>query len=256
MSTTTAEFTTVTPTTGLQRIGRVVRLHFANPWTTIWMPWLILGGIFVLNLSIWYIIFAAADDVDRAGVSRGLQYSGAMFWIFVYMMVVAVQAINITFPFALGYGVTRRDYYLGTSLDFVILSAIYTAGLTILSILEEATGGWGFGGRLFTAVYFGGDWVQRMYVFFVAFLFFFFVGAAFAAVFVRWKATGLTISLIGLAFVVVALLGIVVFTDSAGAIASFFAGAGLVGSASLSLVITALAGILGYLVLRRATPRS
>lgn len=70
------------------------------------------------------------------------------------MMVVAIQVLNLTFPFALGYGVARRDFYLGTTLSFVMLSVGYGALLTVLGYIEEATGGWGLGGKLFTAIYF------------------------------------------------------------------------------------------------------
>lgn len=38
------------------------------------------------------------------------------------MMVVAVQAVNISFGLALGYGTTRRDFSLGTALTFIGLS--------------------------------------------------------------------------------------------------------------------------------------
>ena len=256
MTTSTASFTTVTPTTELQRIGRVVRLHFTNLWTTITLPWIILGVIFAANLAIWMLIyFAQTDAGDRADVGKGMQYSGSSFYIFVYMLVVAIQAINITFPFALGYGVTRRDYYLGTAVQFVILSAIYSIGLTLLGIIERLTNGWGIGGRMFTAVYFGDNWLQNLYIFFVGMLFFFFVGSAFGAVFVRWKGTGLTFLFIGLAALAIGVLALVGLTNSWAAVGGFFATAGLVGSLSWSLVLTAIAGVSAFFVLRRATPR-
>ncbi|CAN5237493.1 hypothetical protein BH11ACT4_BH11ACT4_12520 [soil metagenome] len=254
--TTTAAFTRVAPSTAVQRIGRVVRLHFANPWTTITLPWIILGVIFLANLAIWEIIFIAATNAgDKRDIADGMQYSGSSFYIFVYMAIVAIQAINITFPFALGYGVTRRDYYLGTAVNFVILAAIYSAGLTVLGIIERATNGWGIGGRMFTAVYFGDNWLQNFYIFFVGMLFFFFAGAAFGAVFVRWKGTGLTFVFIGLGALVIGVMALIGLTGSWAAVGSFFASAGLVGSLSLSLLITAVAGVAGFLVLRRATPR-
>jgi len=254
---TTATFNTVVPITGSQRIGRVVRLHFANPWTTIALPWIIIGVIFVANLAIWAIIYySVTGPNDKRDVADGMQYSGSSFYIFVYMLIVAIQAINITFPFALGYGVTRRDYYLGTALNFVILSAIYSAGFTLLGVIERLTNGWGIGGRMFTALYFGDNWLQNFYVFFVGLLFFFFVGAAFGAVFVRWKGTGLTFLFIGLGLLGVALVGVFTLTNSWNSVGAFFDNAGLIGSLSWSLVVTALAGTAGYFVLRRATPRS
>ncbi|QNE47522.1 ABC transporter permease [Glaciihabitans sp. INWT7] len=254
--TTTALFTRVVPTTGTQRIGRIVRLHFANPWGTIVLPWIILGTIFLANLVIWLIVYwSVQGTTNRGDVADGLQYSGSSFYIFVYMLIVAIQAINVTFPFALGYGVTRRDYYLGTAVNFVVLSLIYSTGITVLSIVEELTNGWGVGGCMFTAGYFGGDWPTRFYVFFVALLFFFFVGALFGAIYVRWRASGMVALFIGLGLVGVGIIALLILTDGWSAVGAFFAAAGLVGSVFLSLVVTAIAATAGYVVLRGATPR-
>ena len=86
------------------RILNVVRLHLANPWTAVIMPWLIFGAIFALNWSIWLIVWTAASPADRADVSDGLQWNGAVFYFFVYMLIVAAQAMNATFSYALGLG--------------------------------------------------------------------------------------------------------------------------------------------------------
>jgi hypothetical protein len=246
------------PPSPLQRITSVVRLQVANPWTTLILPWIILGLIFVANLTIWWIILSTvSSEADRADVRDGLQYSGAGLYIFVYMMVVAVQSISVTFPFALGYGVTRRDYYLGASLTFVLLSAIYAVGLTILAAIEEATNGWGLGGRMFTAIYFGeGSWPERLFIFFAALLFFFFVGAAVATVWVRWKANGVTAFFVALGVLVIGAVALLTFTASWKGVGDFFAATGFVGSFAWSLIITAIAGITGFFILRRATPKS
>jgi hypothetical protein len=257
MTMATASFTRVVPTTGAQRIGRIVRLHFANPWGTIVLPWIILGTIFGANLAIWLIVYwSVQGTASRGDVADGMQYSGSSFYIFIYMLVVAIQAINVTFPFALGYGVTRRDYYLGTALTFVLLSFFYSAGITVLSIIEEVTNGWGVGGRMFSAVYFGDSWPVRFYIFFVGLLFFFFVGALFGSIFVRWKATGMVALFVGIGLVGVGIVALLIATRGWSAVGGFFASAGLVGSISLSLVTTALAGTAGFFVLRRATPRA
>lgn len=248
--------TTFRPASAVGRVFNVVRLHLANPWTAIILPWIILGIIFVANLAIWAIIYYSVDAVDRADVSEGLQYSGAATYIFVYMMVVAITAMSITFPFALGYGVTRRDFYLGSAVTFILLSVMYTAGLTILSIIEEATGGWGFGGRMFTAVYFGEDTLQRIFIFFVAFLFFFFFGAAIATVWVRWKATGVTAFFVVVTAIIIAAAAVLTFTGNWQLVGNFFVGAGLVGSFAWSLVITVISAVTGFFILRRATPRA
>lgn len=244
------------PASPVRRITRVAKLHFANPWTTLGLPWIILGVIFVGSLTIWWLIYSAIPAANRDTAFEGTQYSGTSSFIFIYMMVVAIQAISITFPFALGYGVTRRDYYLGSSLAFVILAAIYTTGLTILGAIEKATNGWGMGATLFAPTYFGNTALERIFVEFVLFLFFLFFGSAVAAVWVRWKATGVSVFFIVVGALLIALFALATFTDSWVAVGETFAQLGVLGVASWSLVITAISGVAGFVLLRRATPRN
>jgi hypothetical protein len=245
---------TARPAGTLSRITRVVKLHFANPWPVIITPWLILGLIFVVNLAIWWIVATAGGNSQE--VSDGFQYSGASFYIFVYMLVVAVMAVNQSFAYALGFSSTRRDYYLGTALTFVILSAIYTAGFAVLGAIERATEGWGLQGSMFDSMFFGEGPLEQAFCVFVAFLFFFFVGAASGAVFVRWRAIGLTTFFAVLALVLVGGAALLTLTGNWPAFGAFFANAGFVGSYAWSLVLTAIAAVAGFFLLRRATPRS
>jgi hypothetical protein len=254
--TTTA--TTRQPAGSFERITRITRLLLANPWTTIAMPWIVIGGIFVVNWLIWLIMFSNLSGSDAADAREGIQYSGASSWMFVYMFIIAVQAINLAFPLALGYGATRRDFYLGTSVTFVVLSAMYAVGLTILSVIEQLTNGWGLGGTMFTAIYFGGDvaWYVRLGIFFCGLLFFFFVGSLFATFWVRWKANGMVGGFGLLALLLVGVIALITYTGSWPAVGDALARAGAPGIATWLLVPTVLAAIAGFFVLRRATPRS
>ena len=253
---TTITTTVRPPASAARRILNVVRLHLTNPWTTIILPWFILIAILLANIAIWWLILSNTPTADIADVRDGLGYSGASTYIFVYIMVVAVQAIAVTFPFALGYGVTRRDYYLGTALTFLGLSAMFSVGLTILSLIEEATDGWGLGGRMFTTFYYGDGWPQRLFIYFTAFLFFFSVGMAAASIWVRWKANGLIAFFVGLGVIVIGGAALLTLTQNWPAFGAFFANAGFVGSFAWSLVISAIAAIGGFFILRRATPKS
>lgn len=253
---TTMTSTDFRPVGGPRRILNVVKLNLANPWTTIALPWMVLGMIFVLNLVIGWIVLSNVPASEIASVQEGFQFSGATTWVFVYMMVIAMQSINLTFPFALGYGVTRRDFWLGSSVTFVLLAAMYAVGMTILAVIEEATGGWGFGSRMFTAIYFGESAAQHLFIFFTGFMFFFFFGAAIATVYVRWRATGVTFFFVLLAVLVVAAAGLLTFTKNWQIVGNFFVGAGLIGSFAWSLVITALSAVVGFLILRGATPKN
>jgi hypothetical protein len=247
------------------RIVAVTRLHFVNRFGVFVLPNLIMLLVLSINVLIWWALYvAAATDKARIGISESLQYSGAGFYIFVYMMVFAVQSIAITFPFAQGYGVTRRNYWAGTALSYVLLSVGYAAALTLLGWIEELTHGWGFGGHMFTAVYYGdGPWYARFVVFFALMLVAFFTGSMFASVYIRWRATGL----IG-AFLI---LGVLAAAGTALAIATH-AGSWLFDVAFTTsvtadatthafrvvwlIVFAAISAGIGFLVLRRTTPRN
>jgi hypothetical protein len=257
MTTTTVHPLTQTPRDGIHRVLAVTRLHLTNTVPLLALPWMILGFIFLVNLAIWWIIVRATDGEAQSGMSEGTQFSGATMFIFIYMMVVAVQAVNVSFQFALGYSVTRRDYYLGTSVVFVLLSAYYAVGMAILAEIERASNGWGVGGGMFDVVYFGADnLVQRFALFFLVFLFFFFIGAASSAVYVRWRSNGMIVFFAALTLVIVGLVALATLTDSWPAVGEWFVSNGALGVAAWSLLPTAVAAVTGFLLLRRATAKN
>lgn len=239
---------------GASRIGSVIRLHFTNPTTLIVTPMIVLGAILLLNLAIWLIVVISSPG-DR-DVAEGFSYSGSSLWIFAYLAVVAIQAMNATFRLALGYGTTRRDYYLGSALAFAMLSVGYTAVLTVLGLVEQATNGWGLQGRMFTPVYFGPTWGDRILIELCLFLFFLFAGSAFGAVFVRWRRNGLLI-FGGILLGVLALAGLAIaLLQGWGPLVAWLGSTPPYAMALWGLLPTAVFGVVGFLVLRRATPRS
>ena len=241
------------------RILNVARLNTANPMTLIVLPWAIMGLILLINIVIWSLLAYTLSPAEYEKAQWGFQWSGASLWVFVYMLIAGIQAMSITFPFALGYGVTRRDFYLGSSLAFVIVSVMYAVGMTILAAIEKATNGWGLGGRMFTSIYFGGadaQWYERFWIFLCYLLLAFFVGTVFAAVWVRWKGYGITVAFILLTLLV---LGLVVIGAFSGIGEDFFAVVAQLATTQLatwSLAITAVSGLIGFALLRRATPRA
>jgi hypothetical protein len=239
------------------RIWKVVRLNLVNRSSTIWVPTMILGFIWLVNYAIWWIIYSSSSPADRSHSVQNTQYSGGEFYIFIYMLVLAIQIIAITFPFALGFSVTRRDFYLGSALTFLILAAAYSVGLTFLGYVEQWTNGWGLGGHLFTAVYFGsGTFWQRLFVIFVGLLFCMFVGGASATIFMRWRVNGLIIAGAILAVLVVGAVALITWTQSWPAVGRWFINEGSFGVVAWLLIPAAIAGLAGFFVLRRATPKS
>jgi hypothetical protein len=237
------------------RLINVIRLYGANPYTVLILPLIILLGILAVNVAIWVIIVIAAGPSSMGQAEKGLQYSGAGFYPFVYFLVLAVQAINITFSIALGYGSTRRNFYLGTAITFVLIAAAFAIVMALLGVIEQLTGGWGLGGHMFTSVYFGQTWWIRLLVFFFGLLFSLFTGSGFAAVWVRWKATGLVIAFAALAVLVLGSIALLTFTRTWGLVGAVLDGGPLAFTAWL-LVPAGLSAIVGYFILQRATPRS
>ena len=235
----------------------VTRLHFVNKMAILYTPLIVLGGIFLVNLAIWYLIVFSIDVNTPGHNTAHLGYSGAVSYIFVYFFVVSVQVISRTFPFSLGFGVTRRDFYLGTALAFLILSVFFAAILTIMSVLELVTGGWGVEGRMFSPLYFTDpNWALRFVMYLVVFLFCLFVGSAAASVYVRWRATGVVVFFIVLALILLGLVALATFTNTWGEVGNWFADRTPFAITLWTLVPTVIAALAGFFILRRATPRN
>ena len=242
----------------LRRILAVTRLHFINKFQILGLPMIILGGIFLLNLAIWWIVIDSTGGPTPQNLAHiHLGYTGAVSYIFIYTMIIAVQAISRTFPFSLGFGVTRRDFYLGSALAFVALSFGFAIVLTVMSVIEIATGGWGVGGRMFAPVYFTDpSWLLRFVMYFCAFLFVLFIGSAAAAMFVRWRATGVVAFFAIVAVIVLGAIAYFTLDHQWPAVGAWFTTSGPVGVTLWTLVPAVIAAVAGFFILRRATPRN
>ena len=102
-------------------IMRIVRLHTVNPSIFFLVPAMILGGAWAVTMVIALILRGAGIPME----DTGFQYSWAVLSPQWYLIVVGVQAVSYTFPFALGFGATRRDYWIGTSIMFVLASVLF-----------------------------------------------------------------------------------------------------------------------------------
>jgi len=238
------------------RMFNAARLHTANPWTTLLLPWIIYAAIFALTYVIWQIVITNVGGVENLPPDA-FRYNGGAYWALVYMLIAAVQAMNLTFRFALGMSLTRREYYLGTAGYFVFLALVYGTGMTLGAVVERATDGWGVGGAFFAAqllyeVPIGQVWILWI----VQFLVFIFLGAAVATIYVRWGSTGITVFFIGLAALVVGALYLHAKYDASQPIQGWFATTSLMEFAAWGVVFAAVCGVAGYLLLRRATPRA
>lgn len=247
---------TTTATLGAgRRIVNGARVHAANPFTTLGLPWLVLAAVFALTYAIWRII-AWAAGADAGFEGDGFRYAGGVTWIIFYMIAVAAQAMNQTFRFAVGLSQTRRDYALGTAAYFVMMALIYGAGITVLAAIERATGGWGIGGAFFAPAFLYDVplWVVT-WSFVGLMLLMLFFGAVAGAVFLRWRATGLVTLLLGLAAVIVGGVFLVTWAGAWGAVGGLLGGTPIAALVAWTIPFTVVFAGLAYLLLRRAPVR-
>ncbi|WP_062380079.1 hypothetical protein [Demequina pelophila] len=235
-----------------RRIGNVMRMHVANPWPAVLLPWLILFAIHAMMLAIWAIIsHYAGPDLD----ADAFRYSGGISWIVFYLMSIAIQATNATFRFALGFSATRRDYYLGTLAFFLITAAMFSTGIGVLALVERATDGWGMGGSLYAPAYlYDRSFGEIVFHFFTLIALFAVIGLLIGAMYVRWRATGLYAFFGALSLV---LLGLTWWLLDAGwgPVGRFFTETPLVGILAWTLPVTVVLAVLGWVALRRAPAR-
>ena len=239
--------------TAFDRVWRIVRLHYANRMNSIVVPLNITAFIVIVYLIVQGIIVYTTGN--NADVGQG--YSPGLTYFLPYQIVFAVQAMNLTFAYALGLSSTRRDFSLGTWLMFVIQSAGFAVLFTVLSYLEQWTNGWGLHASIFHAVIYGtGNPGQRLLTFFAGILFFQCIGSVFGAVYVRWRSGGLYILGGLMLLVILGSIALITFTNSWPAIGRWFLDVGPTGFAAWLLVPSALFAVIGHLALRRTTPKN
>ncbi|MCY9692077.1 hypothetical protein [Paenibacillus alginolyticus] len=122
----------------MNQVNQVVKLHMRNKMASWAIPWIIIGANFLIN-------FLIAMSLDK-GESIN---TGAIVSIFIYTLVAGTVTIKETFPFALGLSIRRKDYFFGTAVTAIIVNVSSALGLVILSVIEEATNGWGVRLHLF-----------------------------------------------------------------------------------------------------------
>lgn len=235
-------------------IWRIVRLHCVNPSIFFGVPWLILGSAWAVMMIVGLIITGAGGPVED--MARGMRYSWAVLSPQWYLVVVGVQAIGLTFSFALGFGTTRRDFWIGTSMMFGIVSLLNAVALATLVQIEKATGGWGIGIAMFDSLWYGQQgWLVDFYTTLALQLLVLFVGASVTTVYMRWRMRGMMIVLFSTIALLLAFVAFQTFSGGWVALFEWFGSIGVVGGFTIVLAFATAFAVAGYLVIRRATPR-
>lgn len=242
--------------TRVREIWRIVRLHCVNPAIYFGIPLIILAGAWLVTLIITGLIVAGTGQSLSFTANAGQRYSWAVLSPQWYLVVVGVQAIAFTFSFALGFGSTRRDYWLGTSIMFVAVSAFFALLIAVLVQIEKATSGWFLGAHVFDALWYGIDgFGADFYTAFAMQLFVLFVGAGATSVYMRWRSRGMLILSAVVLVLALAFGAVLTFTASWPALWAWLGDIGIVGGFTIVLALAVVSAVGGYLVIRRATPR-
>ncbi|WP_276356172.1 hypothetical protein [Cohnella caldifontis] len=136
----------------MNRTLGIFRMHWRDKFSVLVLPWVICGFSFVVNLIV------GAGVRPEEGI-----YTGGLSSIYVYVFVAGIVILAQTFPFALGMGVRRTDYFWGTLAATASSSAITTVVLILLSEAEAGwLNGWGVGLHFFHLpfVHEGPAWLQ------------------------------------------------------------------------------------------------
>jgi len=109
----------------MNRIIGVMKTQLQDRFGWIFLPWIIMLSSFTVNL----IIGSTMGDESF--------YTGGLASIYVYMLVLGIMSVVQTFPFLIGFGVRRKDYFWGTSLSICAVSFVSAFALWLLGYVES-----------------------------------------------------------------------------------------------------------------------
>ena len=221
---------------------RVARYQLTDRYVYLWLG---VGPavIFLANLAL-----AATGVGARQGAGSFLIVTSYVF------LQTGARSITRQLPFALALGVSRRAFYAGTALLAGAIAAVYGLAVTVLQLIERATGGWGLHLHYFRVPYLlAGPWYLSWLTSFAGLALLLAWGMWLAIIYRRWNLPG---SLAFIAAQALALLVVVVITGwahgwhGAGHVFTTLTTGGLTGLLA-ALAVAMLAS--GYATMRRIT---
>jgi hypothetical protein len=223
----------------------IARYHLVDRMTYLVLPWGAMLFSFLVNLVIATVVAPAPNAY----------YTGGVVTLYCFLFVCGVLSMTRSLAFGLMLGVSRRAYYLGTTLLVLVLGVVYGLALTVLQAIERATGGWGLGVNFFRVPWIlDGPWYQTWLTSFVLLVVFFGYGMWYGLVYRRWSLPGLAAFLAAQVVAGLVVTVAVTLTDSWHAFGHFF-GTTLTLPLLLAVLaaLAALFGLGGFTTLRRVT---
>lgn len=226
-------------------IGRVARLHLVDRFGYTWLVWGVLAFTFAVNLAIFGVLPPTQPTGD---------YTGALVTIYIFMLVIGVQAAVKFLPFAMTLGVSRRTYYAGTLTLVVGLCALNAVLLTVLWWLEGVTDGWWMQLHFFRVPWIlDGPWYQVLLTNFVLLATVFLFGLWSGLVYRRFGLIGSVLFFAALTLVLVGAVILITWADAWPQVGRFLADLNILDASLLMAVVALAIGLGGYLTIRRIT---
>lgn len=127
----------------MNRATAIVRMHFNRKFSAFVMPPILGVGVVLIMIVIVMALRGAGVPTSSQEFVDGFRNNGGIIWTLAgFLISLGVQAATACFAFATSLGTTRRDYVLGTGAYFLLQTAYVTAILSILLVVEKATGHW------------------------------------------------------------------------------------------------------------------
>jgi hypothetical protein len=229
----------------MTNIVKVARLHLVDRFGYTWLVWGVLAFTFLVNLALFAVIGPTESDGS---------YTGALLSIYIFMIIIGVQAAVRFLPFALTLGVSRRTYYLGTIALIVGLSAVNAVLLTVLWGLELATDGWGIQMHFFQVPWIlWSPWYQVLITNFVLLTLTFLTGMWFGLIYRRFALIGTLIFSGVLTLVMVGAVLVITWRQWWPQVGHFLANLDPLGITGLIAICAAIVAVGGYGTIRRIT---
>ncbi len=230
----------------MNAIRTVVKMYTRGKLIWFFSPWIGLLLQFLAALIIILIITLLFGGKTPF-------YPGGLVTICVIMFLLGIMSLTDTFPFALGFGVRRTDYVLGTTVMAVAVSAVTAVLWLLCSLLEIVTGGWGIELYYFHLPYFNdGSLIEQFWVYFMVLANLYFLGFVVGSIHQHFGRAG-TLMFLLIVFLLISLFSLVwTYLRWWDALFAWFSQYTAFGLAFLLLPVTALYLLVSYLLLRRA----
>lgn len=166
----------------MNRIAGIMAIHAKNTFFWFFQPWIIVLSSFAIN---FIISLALGGKVTI--------YTGGLASIYIFMFIFGIIILSDTFPFAVGFGISRRDYLLGTTATVLTSSVITATLLWLLALIEHSLiKDWDVSLHFFYLPYLNdGTLVEQFFVYLLSILHMYLLGFVLGCIYQRFGKSGM-----------------------------------------------------------------